>query len=151
MVTPFVFPTFRRSRFLCSLSHIACDACFPATGADGQKIPSSVKTLALAPAGKTSRTRTACGAAFRHPTPRRGGMGKKREGREKSSPFLLASPTQQENDDDDDKQQPERAATNPNVVRENWQCVHIDSCANERSINLPPAISTIKGLSNPRA
>ena len=76
--------------------------------------------------------------------------GKKTDAR-KLPPFLLASPAQQENDDDDDKQQPERTATNPNVVRKNWQRVHIDSCANERSINLPPVIQTIKGLSNPRA
>jgi len=77
--------------------------------------------------------------------------GRKEAPTRESFPFLLASPTQQENDDDDDKQQPERAATNPNVVRKNWQRVHIDSCANERSINLPPVIQTIKGLSNPRA
>ena len=141
----------RRSRILCSLSHIACDACFPATRTNEMEIPSFVKNSPFAPAGKTSRTRTACSAANRLPTPLRGGMGQKAGRTRESFPFLLASPTQQENDDDDDKQQPERTATNPNVVRKNWQCVHIDSCANERSINLPPVIPTMTGLSNPRA
>jgi len=69
------------------IRRIACVAHFPATRTNEMEIPGSVKSLALAPARKTSRTRTACGAAFRHLTPLRGGMGKKTDGREKGSPL----------------------------------------------------------------